>query len=174
MRMITGKNLIGHSLRASGPNIFSSPSRSAGSQEQVSFYEASPEEIDAAVTIANEAFAVYRLCAAGVRISFLEKIAQLLSESKESLVKEAMQETNLPKGRLEGEVQRTINQVNLFAGLLRDGSWARAIIDTAQPDRLPLPKPDIRQIQIPIGVVAVFGASNFPAFGRPRWVFAWR
>lgn len=160
--MITGKNLIGYSLRASGQNIFSSPSKSAGSQEQVSFYEATLEEIDAAVTIANEAFAVYRLCTAGVRISFLEKIAQLLAESKEGLVNAAMQETNLPKGRLEGEVQRTINQVRLFAGLLREGSWVRAIVDTAQPDRVPLPKPDIRQIQIPIGVVAVFGASNFP------------
>src|SRR6476661_5762750 len=59
-------------------------------------------------------------------------------------------------------MQRTINQIKLFVNLLKEGSWINAIIDTAQPERQPLPKPDIRQMQIALGPVAVFGASNFP------------
>ncbi|MFX6011391.1 aldehyde dehydrogenase family protein, partial [Acinetobacter baumannii] len=35
-------------------------------------------------------------------------------------------------------------------------------IDTALPQRQPLPRPDIRQYKIGVGPVAVFGASNFP------------
>ena len=73
-----------------------------------------------------------------------------------------MQETFLAEARLNGEITRTINQIRLFTELLNEGSWVRAIIDTAQPQRTPLPKPDLRQMQKPIGPVAVFGASNFP------------
>ncbi len=72
------------------------------------------------------------------------------------------QETGLPTGRLQGERGRTVNQLKLFAQLLRDGWWVNARIDTAQPNREPLPKPDIRQMQIALGPVAIFGASNFP------------
>jgi alpha-ketoglutaric semialdehyde dehydrogenase len=68
----------------------------------------------------------------------------------------------LPKARLEGERDRTVNQLKLMAALLREGSWAGARIDHADPDRKPLPKPDLRQIQIPLGPVVVFSASNFP------------
>jgi len=160
--MITGKNLIGFAKSGKGVNIFSSSIAEDGQLLDQSFYEASPAEIDAAVVQAQNAFAVYRFCAAVQKQSFLEAIAEAIAEAKEELVKMAMQETSLPKGRLEGEVQRTINQLKLFAALLAEGSWVKAIIDTAQPERVPLPKPDIRQMQVPFGPVAVFGASNFP------------
>jgi alpha-ketoglutaric semialdehyde dehydrogenase len=68
----------------------------------------------------------------------------------------------LPQARLNGEIDRTINQIKLFADLLKEGSWVNAIIDTAKPDRPPLPKPHICQMAKPLGVTAVFGASNFP------------
>ena len=71
-------------------------------------------------------------------------------------------ETALPEARLIGERGRTMNQLKLFASVLRDGSWLDARIDTAIPDRVPIPKPDIRQMQVPLGPVGVFGASNFP------------
>jgi alpha-ketoglutaric semialdehyde dehydrogenase len=35
-------------------------------------------------------------------------------------------------------------------------------VDTAQPDRKPVPKPDLRRMLIPLGPVIVFGSSNFP------------
>jgi NADP-dependent aldehyde dehydrogenase len=50
----------------------------------------------------------------------------------------------------------------MFAALVREGSWVDARIDRARPERTPLPKPDIRRMLVPIGPVAVFGASNFP------------
>ena len=71
-------------------------------------------------------------------------------------------ETALPIGRLQGERGRTVNQLKLFASVIRDGSWVDARIDRAQPERTPVPKPDIRHMQIPLGPVAIFGASNFP------------
>ena len=45
---------------------------------------------------------------------------------------------------------------------MKDGSWVEASIDTALPDREPVPKPDLRKMLIPLGPVVVFGASNFP------------
>jgi NADP-dependent aldehyde dehydrogenase len=71
-------------------------------------------------------------------------------------------ETGLPAARISGERGRTINQLKLFASLLREGSWLDARIDLAQPDRQPLPKPDLRSMQKALGPVGVFGASNFP------------
>ncbi len=72
------------------------------------------------------------------------------------------QETAYLPARILSERDRTVNLLRQFAAMLREGSWVRASIDTAQPERKPIPKPDIRQYQIPIGPVAVFGASNFP------------
>ncbi len=160
--MITGKNLIGNTLSGKGNHTFSSSVLENNNPEVYSFHEASAEEIDAAVMLAHKSFVFYRLCSPGQKKSFLDKIAEAIATSKDELVKIAMQETHLPKPRLEGEVQRTINQIKLFAALLEEGSWVKAIIDTALPQRTPLPKPDIRQMQIPLGPVAVFGASNFP------------
>jgi NADP-dependent aldehyde dehydrogenase len=57
---------------------------------------------------------------------------------------------------------RTVNQLQMFAALLKEGSWVDASIDTAIPGRAPLPKPDLRSMQISLGPVVVFGASNFP------------
>ncbi|HLZ52904.1 MAG TPA: aldehyde dehydrogenase (NADP(+)), partial [Verrucomicrobiae bacterium] len=71
-------------------------------------------------------------------------------------------ETGLPETRLTGERARTVNQLKLFAQVVREGSWVDARIDTAIPDRQPAPKPDLRRMLIPIGPVIVFGASNFP------------
>jgi NADP-dependent aldehyde dehydrogenase len=45
---------------------------------------------------------------------------------------------------------------------LREGSFVEAIIDTAMPDRKPLPRSDIRRMMHPVGPIAVFAASNFP------------
>ncbi|MEO6720111.1 MAG: aldehyde dehydrogenase (NADP(+)) [Ferruginibacter sp.] len=160
--MLTGKNLIGYATLGEGDNIFSSSILRDDNSADFAFNEASEEQINQAATLAHKAFASYRLLPAEKKAAFIEKIAEGIGSAKDELVKMAMHETNLPKPRLEGEVQRTINQLKLFAQLLREGSWVKAIIDTAQPDRAPLPKPDIRQIQIPLGVVAVFGASNFP------------
>ena len=126
------------------------------------YSEATTEEIDNAVTKAYKAFLSYRNFSGNTKANFLEAIASGIEAQRDSLRPAAIKETHLGDARLNGEITRTINQIKLFAELLKEGSWVNAIIDTAQPERKPLPKPDIRQMQKPIGVVAVFGASNFP------------
>jgi alpha-ketoglutaric semialdehyde dehydrogenase len=93
---------------------------------------------------------------------FLERIAEEIKALGDELIETCSRETALPKARLEGERDRTVNQLKLMADLLREGSWIGARIDHADLDRKPLPKPDLRQIQIPLGPVVVFSASNFP------------
>ena len=78
------------------------------------------------------------------------------------MIQQAESETSLPFPRLQGECGRTMNQLKLFAEVIREGSWVDARIDTAQPDRKPIPRSDLRHMLVPIGPVAIFGASNFP------------
>lgn len=96
------------------------------------------------------------------RAAFLESIAVEIELLGDTLINSAQEETNLPSARLIGERSRTTMQLRMFAEMVREGSWVEASIDTALPDRLPIPKPDIRKIMVPLGPVVVFGASNFP------------
>lgn len=111
---------------------------------------------------AAAAFQVFRKVPGRERASLLENIGQELELARPSLIPLAAQESHLPEGRLNGELSRTINQLNLFATLLREGSWVQAAIDTALPQRQPAPRADIRKMMQPVGPVLVFGSSNFP------------
>src|SRR4029079_10587881 len=71
-------------------------------------------------------------------------------------------ESGLPEGRLRGELERTCGQLEAFAAIVDVGDDAAGIIDHPDPDAVPIPKPDVRRMQVPLGPVAVFGASNFP------------
>ena len=124
--------------------------------------DASAVEIDQAVDAADAAFFEYRAKTAEERAAFLERIADEIGALGEALIETAHQETALPVARLIGERARTVGQLRLFAGVVREGSWVEARIDTALPDRQPLPRPDLRRMLIPLGPVDVFGASNFP------------
>jgi 2,5-dioxopentanoate dehydrogenase len=118
--------------------------------------------VEAACAAAAEAFGAYRSTTAERRARFLEAIAANLDGRSPAIVVRAVTETGLPEGRITGEVGRTTGQLRLFAAVLREGGWTEARIDPAQPDRTPQPRPDIRQRAVPLGPVAVFGASNFP------------
>jgi NADP-dependent aldehyde dehydrogenase len=120
------------------------------------------EEIQVVMKDARDAFVSYRSFDGQSRAAFLESIAQEIEALGAPLIQQAMEETNLPEARLVGERGRTCNQLRQFAELLKDGSWVDARIDTAIPDRAPLPKPDIRKMLVSLGPVVVFGASNFP------------
>ncbi|MFT4395211.1 aldehyde dehydrogenase (NADP(+)) [Gordonia lacunae] len=115
-----------------------------------------------ATAAAATAFGPYRATSSEDRAHFLSTIADNLDAATEVLVERAVAETGLPAARITGEVGRTSGQLRLFASVLREGSWHGARIDPARPDRTPLPRADIRQRKIPLGPVAVFGASNFP------------
>jgi len=126
------------------------------------FHDASIEEINRVCASANHAFLTYRRCTQQQRAEFLEQIIVELDNVKEQIIQACMLETALDYARLEGEFGRTTGQIKLFSTLLQKGSWVNAIIDSADPERKPIPKTDIRQMSVPLGPVAVFGASNFP------------
>src|SRR5688500_16053422 len=124
--------------------------------------DSSASEIDETVEKSYAAFLFYRLTPAKQKIAFLDLIADTIDKERYPLSEVAGKETSLPRARLEVEINRTIYQLRVFSDLLKDGKWVRAIIDHAEPARKPAPKPDLRQMQRPLGPIAVFGASNFP------------
>jgi NADP-dependent aldehyde dehydrogenase len=153
--MTTGKNLI------AGEAVDSTEGRFTAAGAVASFEEASAAHVDRALNAAASAFETYRHLTAEARAAFLDRIASNIEVSDE-LIELAHVETALPRARLAGERARTAGQLRMFSALVREGAWADARIDRALPHRTPLPKPDIRRMLVPIGPVAVFGASNFP------------
>ncbi|RYX78027.1 aldehyde dehydrogenase (NADP(+)), partial [bacterium] len=135
---------------------------STGEALTFDFFQATEQEVNQAVEAAHAAFKTYRHTSPEQRALFLESIADELDALGEDFLNTISQETALPIARLQGERGRTSGQMRLFAKVLRRGDFLGARIDTALPERQPLPRPDLRQIKIGIGPVAVFGASNFP------------
>lgn len=121
-----------------------------------------PTEVAAACAAADMAFDAYRATDRVTRAAFLDRIADEILAIGDGLIEAAMLESGLPRARLEGECGRTVGQLRLFADVVRKGAWQGMRIDRALPGRQPAPRPDLRLRFIPIGPVAVFGASNFP------------
>lgn len=160
--MLHGHNIIGYDSTKKGAETFQSFSTLQGTLLPGSFHIATDEEVEAAITKSVAAFGIYSKTTYQQRAIFLEAIAEEILLIGDSLLERANLETGLPLARLTGERDRTMNQLKLFAALLREGSWADAVIDTALPDRKPLPRSDIRRLLQPVGPVVVFAASNFP------------
>lgn len=160
--MITGKNFIGKNLSNEGNNTFQAYSAADFTTLKDVFYCATSEEVDSAVALAKSAYQKYKNISGERKAEFLEAIAEEIVNLGDELVKTAMTESALPEPRIVGERGRTVNQLKMFAQLLRDGSWIEATIDTAIPDRAPIPKSDLRKFRQAVGPVVVFGASNFP------------
>lgn len=159
---IHGKNFIGNDLSAKGDK--SSILYEIGSEKALKgkFYHATKDEVNSAISKANQAFNAYKKTTQHQRALFLETIGDEILNLGDKLIQRTMLESNLPQARIEGERGRTVGQLKMFADLLRDGSWVEATIDEAMPKRTPLPRNDLRKMLRPIGVVSVFEASNFP------------
>jgi 2,5-dioxopentanoate dehydrogenase len=152
-----GKNII------AGETVASTAGSFTARGELAAFEQATESHVHSALEAAGNAFQEYRKVSPERRAAFLERIGAELEALGDELLAAANAETALPIAeRLAGERGRTVNQLRMFAALIREGSWVDARIDRAIPDRKPLPKADIRRMLIPIGPVAVFGASNFP------------
>ena len=156
------KNMANYAEPSARRQQFQATNPATGEVISEWFSVSTEHEIQAAAVQADRAFQDFKKVAPNLRASFLESIGDEIIELGDTLIRKCMEETGLPEGRITGERQRTVNQLKLFAGLVREGSWVNARIDTAQPDRVPLPKSDLRQMQIPVGPVCVFEASNFP------------
>ena len=160
--MITGKNYIGNHQSAKGTKTYKTFNPQLNIENVHVFVEATSDEIDEAVTLASNAFKVFRSISGNQKADFLNSIADEILVLDEELIKTYCSESGLPEGRAKGERGRTIGQLRMFAELVKEGSWVEAAIDTAIPDREPIPRPDLRKMLIPLGPVVVFGASNFP------------
>ena len=128
----------------------------------MSLTETPVDQIEKILIDAKDAFDTYRNTSGKKKAQLLNQIVTELESKKEEIIALAVEESNLPVPRITGEFGRTIGQLKAFASCVEEGSWVEARIDTAIPDRQPLPKPDIRKMLVPIGPVVVFGASNFP------------
>lgn len=117
--------------------------------------------IDLVMQNAWKAYLEFRNTSPNQRAVLMKKIASLLEHSGDELIQIAMRETNLPEARLKNERNRTVFQLLQYAEACEQGLWLDVRIDHALPDRVP-PRPDIRKMNIGLGPVVVFGASNFP------------
>lgn len=156
--MLTGKHLIAGNWVAGDATFLSSPATG----EALAFAVGSPAHVDTAVQGAEAAYPSYSALSREARAAFLDKIAEEIDARGAEITAIGTSETGLPAARLEGERGRTTGQLRLFANHIRKGEYLDRRFDAAQPDRAPAPRPEIRMMQVPVGPVAVFGASNFP------------
>jgi NADP-dependent aldehyde dehydrogenase len=124
------------------------------------YEDTTSEELNKVMNESWKAFHDYRKLPLKDRASFLHQIAIELENSRENLVKTANKETNLSGERLQGELTRTIFQLNEYGAAAERGDWLEIRIDTASQGTNPAP--DIRKMLVPLGPVVVFGSSNFP------------
>ena len=158
---LSGRSLVAGKLAEPSGNAFHAWHPVDGRALETSFYSATVEDVDRAVSAATDAFAAFAATSGQQRAHLLRSIADGIDSSSAALIEQANLETALPRPRLTGEVARTSGQLRLFATVIEEGSWVMARIDTADSTRTP-PKPDIRSMLRALGPVAVFGASNFP------------
>ena len=153
-----GKHLIAGEWIGSDSTFTSEPAHGPAH----AFSIGTPQLVDQAAKAAEDAFWTYGYSTREERAAFLNAIADEIEARAEAITEIGSQETGLPEARLQGERGRTVGQLRLFAQHILDGAYLDRRYDAALPDRQPLPRPDIRMMQRPIGPVAVFGASNFP------------
>jgi alpha-ketoglutaric semialdehyde dehydrogenase len=162
--VLSGHQLIGFSEQPG--SLITSPLRGSNPRTGESlpgdFTTAGAEQVEAACALAAAAAAPFGALEPEARATFLDAIAAELHADAEALTERAHLETGLPMARVQGELSRTAGQMTLFARVLRKGDYLRVTVDSPDHERKPLAKPALRTMQIPVGPVAVFGASNFP------------
>ena len=159
---LSGEMLIGEQAVFGGTGTIRAVNPATGAELEPDFGGANKGDVERACALAAAAFPFYRNLPLEQRAKFLDAIAEHILGLGDALIERAMLESGLPRPRLEGERGRTVGQLRMFAQEVRDGGWLSARIDTAQPERKPAPRPDLRLARIGLGAVAVFGASNFP------------
>ena len=160
--MITGKNYIGNQLSANGSKTFKTFNPLLNIENQWEITEASNKEVNQTADLAAEAFKTYSKISGAKKAAFLREIANQIEALGDELLQVYSSESGLPNGRAMGERGRTLGQLRAFANHVEEGNWVDATIDTAQPDRQPMPKVDLRKMNVALGPIVVFGASNFP------------
>ncbi len=159
---ITGKNFIGDKLSGFGKVKYKTIDPLKNIENDILFVEATSEELEEALALADAAFPIYRELSGTQRASFLNSIADEILNLGNALIDIYCRETGLPQGRAMGERGRTIFQLQMFAKTIETEDWRKNINEAAIPERTPVPKPSLSKTHLPLGPIAVFGASNFP------------
>jgi alpha-ketoglutaric semialdehyde dehydrogenase len=159
---VSGANLVAGVLVEGSGSPFKAVNPATETELDPTFREAGREQVDRAWQAAETAFRSFGMSTGEQRARLLRAIADGIEGLGDALIRRGHEETALPMSRLESERGRTVGQLRLFADHVAEGSWVEARIDPGDPLRTPLPKPDVRRMLVPLGPVAVFGASNFP------------
>lgn len=159
---LTGKSIIGWNRGAGSDLAGRGVNPVNGKELEPAYVAATDEEVARACQLAGTAFPHYSALSPARRAAFLRAIASRIEGLGGALTDRMTSETALPAARVEGERARTCGQLRMFADLIEEGSWADARIESAKPERAPIPKPDLRSWWVPAGPVAVFCAGNFP------------
>mgnify|MGYP000574935835 CR=1 FL=1 len=159
---LTGQSFIGFSRGSGEETCGSAVNPSTGETLSPEMLCATDVEIEQALDLAAQARPVLKKKSGAEKATLLRAIASNIEAKLDELVERAPLETGLPEARIQGETGRTTGQLRSFAALIEKGEWLDARIEHAQPDRAPIPKPDLRSMLRPLGTVAVFAASNFP------------
>lgn len=123
------------------------------------FTEADEAEVETAVARAARAQDALGQAGPPAIAAALRAAADALDAERGDLVALADTETALGTARLAGEVGRTTGQLRAFADLVATGAHLRPAVSVVPGGA---PARDVRKINVPVGVVAVFAASNFP------------
>jgi 2,5-dioxopentanoate dehydrogenase len=158
--IIDGSILIG-SRAARRSATFHAVNPATGEPLLQAYCEAETDDVAEACRLAEAASPAFSALPPTTHAAFLEAIAEAIVAIGDDLIATAMAETGLPRARLENERGRTTGQLAMFANELRKGEWLGVTIDPALPERAP-PRADLRRMNVALGPVAVFGASNFP------------
>ncbi|MBL3699366.1 aldehyde dehydrogenase (NADP(+)) [Leucobacter luti] len=159
---VTGCSLIAGALVVGDAGEHRSTNPADGTPIEPAFGLVGAAEVERAAAAALACFDDYRARSDEDRALFLEAVAAELEAMRPQLVERATAETGLPSARIENEIGRASGQFRLFAREVRLGAFHGLRRDSALPERTPAPRSEIEMRKIPLGPVAVFGASNFP------------
>lgn len=166
MLPINGLSLIGRSESLPNDQFFYAVNPTTNQALPTAFYQATSEEVEHAIALAELAFHNEIFNSVTVRVALLQLISQNIQKHSEQLLHWYCLETGLPNKRAKGELTRACFQFDSYAQSLESGYVLQAVIDDGDANRKPSPKPAIRKVNIPLGPIAVFSASNFPfAYG---------
>ena len=153
--MITGHNLVG-GVWESNSNATTYKTVNPKTEEILPsiFEAANASQIDIAIEAAAASFETFAATSFKTRIAFLKAIQKEIKANSVEILSAFQLESALPEGRANGELQRTLDQIERFVELLEEGSFIQATLNTNGLD--------LRKMLYPIGPIVVFGASNFP------------
>lgn len=143
------------------PSTVVSRDARTGVTSELSLFETTVDEIGVLTQRAHSAVEWLRELGPSGRAGLLRGIADGIEAHRDELVVLADIETALGTARLEGEIARTAWQLRFLADVISDGAYLDLTVDEAVQGPIG-PQPELRKMLVPLGPIAVFGASNFP------------